>query len=103
MRSMQDLPTVAAAGVPAGPRPVGFSCYLTTLILFACRPVAVTRSRIHHAESDEGYRQFLWSGRSIQDPEYLAKLTPGQFGSEMEVATTAVHMRCRDDPFQRRR
>ncbi|MBN0056074.1 PvdJ/PvdD/PvdP-like protein, partial [Pseudomonas aeruginosa] len=46
-------------------------------------------------KSDEGYHaNFLVWESQYQDPEYLAKLTLGQFGSEMELGMHDwLHMR----------
>ncbi|AHC65556.1 pyoverdine maturation tyrosinase PvdP [Pseudomonas aeruginosa] len=103
-RSMQDLPSWKRLPRPAVPlefdRP-GFIRYFDNPDGFSVPPAWVAVGDDEYSEwlrglkSAEAYHSnFLAWESQYQDPEYLAKLTLGQFGSEMELGMHDwLHMR----------
>ncbi|ETV26757.1 protein PvdP [Pseudomonas aeruginosa BWHPSA043] len=103
-RSMQDLPSwrrLPLPGVPLAHDRVGFLRYFDNPDGCSVPPAWVAVDDDEYTEwlrglkSDEGYHaNFLVWESQYQDPEYLAKLTLGQFGSEMELGMHDwLHMR----------
>ncbi len=103
-RSMQDLPSwrrLPLPGVPLAHDRVGFLRYFDNPDGCSVPPAWVAVDDDEYtgvaawAEKRRGLsRQFPGLGSQCQDPEYLAKLTLGQFGSEMELGMHDwLHMR----------
>ncbi|MCO3435970.1 twin-arginine translocation signal domain-containing protein [Pseudomonas aeruginosa] len=103
-RSMQDLPSwrrLPLPGVPLAHDRVGFLRYFDNPDGCSVPPAWVAVDDDEYTEwlrglkSAEGYHaNFLVWESQYQDPEYLAKLTLGQFGSEMELGMHDwLHMR----------
>ncbi|HBO0861261.1 TPA: pyoverdine maturation tyrosinase PvdP [Pseudomonas aeruginosa] len=102
-RSMQDLPSwrrLPLPGVPLAHDRIGFLRYFDNPDGCSVPPAWVAvddeyTEWLRGLKSDEGYHaNFLVWESQYQDPEYLAKLTLGQFGSEMELGMHDwLHMR----------
>lgn len=103
-RTLQDLPSwkrLPLPGVPLAYDRVGFLRYFDNADGCSVPPAWVVveddeySQWLHGLKSDEGFHgNFqVWESQ-YQDPQYLAKLTLGQFGSEMElVMHDWLHMR----------